>query len=686
MSESSHNFSHNITRQTSDEMTEFADASRTGGGLFWAGVSVAIIWWGSAGFGLYRLFVSSTVSQMSPELLILAAGFAILPGLILIFAGVMARQNKRTHAANLLLLKASEALLSPAKTAAGDIITLAEATRRSTALVNQSSTAALGALQSMSDAVADERLRAESVSYAMADNARDLTQRLSEERMALEKLSHSLNEQATIMGKTLPRQAEAIKDATKLASHDVSQADEVLAKRIEQLKDTSSTLATRLIDLDAVARDAAKRTDALQTAIQRIEDKLNQSYKTVETAERASKMAVDAANQTSHSLQTAVSVALDQARDANREIVETTRLIQEAAVGAMEALRKTGAQAASAAARVQEQSLGIAGQLDATERPQNLTLMSPQELSELMKTPEPESINNKTMNGFGNGLGQTQPSDLPLGEARTSLNASLMSSTPRPLKSGHVDIQEIDPIAETRPEALEEDLFETRSPNEDSDTRMQTSGFEQETEPPVIKTQSHHPSSLSVSALELGSDASPIYLKDRYSSGSAPSGPPPDWRDIIADFDAAPDAPGQIENRQDDTDVRTYGYKNLHDTQAASHREDNAQAMILRLVNSGIPLEKAFRSRDKRKIAAAIEDQQARRRAIRNAAGGEVDRVMVRLSKDEKLMNLAQEFVSAEEVEALQALKDTGSSGRHASQRLSAYLLVDAALEPILRS
>ena len=162
------------------------------------------------------------------------------------------------------------------------------------------------------------------------------------------------------MGDALPKQAAAMQDAAQLARQDVEKTDAELAARIETIKKASSTLATRLLDLDAIARDAAGRADALQSTITRIENRLSQSHKTVEMAERASTMAVDAAAQTSDALQNAVSAALDGARDANREIAEKTQIIQESSKQAMEDLHKAGVLAASTAARVQEQALGIA--------------------------------------------------------------------------------------------------------------------------------------------------------------------------------------------------------------------------------------------------------------------------------------------------------------------------------------
>jgi len=659
--------------QSPDMTARLAEANTAGNRLAWAGGLLAILWWGGAGFGLFELNRLNPIADQASGLLIVGIGFTILPGLVLVFAGFMARQNKRTHEANILLLQASTRLLSPTQTATDEIQTLADATRHSTAVINHASSVALTSLKETSDAMESERLRAESVGYAMADNARDLTMRLSEERVALETLSRELSEQVTMMGNTLPKQADAMKQATLVASQDVAQADSVFSARIEQMQKASSALATRLMDLDAIARDAANRTETLQATISRIEDRLNQSHKTVEMAERASTLAVDAATETGNALKDAVSAALDSARDANQEIAEKTQFIQETSERAMADLRETGAKAASAAARVQEQSLSIAAQ----NRPLNSEPAA--------AAPAPISSRETTKQADSK---RSDQGDAPLVRSRKSpsiTEVNLKPAAKRPLRTRRVYSDEIDPIEETRPPAQDTDLFDVDTPSSTS-TEPETAAPIQPkitSSAPlsdvVFETDDDDAVPPSTPPLELGSESSPILLSQPYATEPAPdknntSEHTTEWRDIIADIDEdKPDhAPASSATGQEHVPHMP--------------REATAEELIFRLEDSGIPLPTAFRARDKKKIAvAARKDQQARRRAIRNVAGGEVDRVTVRLSKDKNLLELAQQFVSAEEAEALKALEDTGHSGRHASPRLSAYLLVDTALEPILR-
>lgn len=640
----------------------FEAAQYAGNKLAWAGFLLAIVWWASAGGLFYSFYAGNLLGTLSPGLLIAIGGVLFMPGLILLFAGFLARQNKRTYEANLLLLKASGQLLSPARTAIDDITNLAEATRYSTAAINQSSAKAIAAMKEVSEAMASERLRAESVGYAMADNARDLTHRLSEERKALEALSHTLGEQATLMGDAIPRQVQFMNQAAKDATSSIDAFDLNLEKRIAQIKQASGNLAERLIDLDAASRDAAARTENLNTSIAHIEQTLEQSQRNVKMAERASTMASDAAKHTGKSLQDAVSAALDGAREASREIETKTRLIQEAANTAMAQLKKTGAEAAQTAARVQEQSLAIAEDVR-PEQPMRIT-----EQPIIAQAPDAPPAQDET----------ARP---PFRKRPMITEVSIKPDEKRASDARRIYLEEIDPIAETRPIVDETDLFDAPKigfgpPDETHETRAprpQTGPIKENIDAPQPPAGPDEED-----AFELGHASAPQILNHGQKAaspapnGRAPTGRSEAWRDIIADIG------------EDATDMN-FAVNPQNEDAPISRREATAEELISRLQNSGIPLPTAFRSRDKKKIAAAArKDQDARRKAIRTVAGNEVDRVAMRLNKDDQLMDMARRFVSSEQTQALKALEDTGNSGRHASARLSAYLLLDTALSPTL--
>jgi hypothetical protein len=110
-------------------------------------------------------------------------------------------------------------------------------------------------------------------------------------------------------------------------------------------------------------------------------------------------------------------------------------------------------------------------------------------------------------------------------------------------------------------------------------------------------------------------------------------------------------------------------------------REDVAEELIDRLQTSGIVLPETFRPKAKRKIAeAARRGEKERKSAILAQAGRQVERVTQRLRNDRDLMDLARDFLDMESEDALHALEQTQKTGRNASARLAAYLLLDAAI------
>lgn len=612
-------------------------ANQAGRWMAWAGLGLAVLWWGGAIALLLSLIGPQVLADQTAMVIAGVVALIVLPGGLMIMAGFMARQSRRANEANILMLKAAGELLSPARKASADMATLADATRQSTMTINRTMSQALSALKGMTEALAEERLRAESVGYAMADNARELTRRLGEERASLETLTKGLDDQTRTLNEAIPRQADAMVEAAKAASAEVARADEALEARLKDLKQAGSTLAVRLIDLDTVARDAAKRTEALDTSVTQIGDKLARSHKTIEMAEQASAMAVEAATSAGDALKDAVSAALDGARDANREISETTQQIRESSARAISELQNAGEVAISTIGLALEGSQAI-------DPPETLIKTTVEPAAE----PAPAQADSLI---FDEGTEPDQPRHANgtngNGTHHTLAGLILRDRTPR------------EPAAETG--AADNELFEadTESP-------------EIAPEPATTTPETNH------QPLELGAESSPILLNRHVNGDTKPAKnpdtarqePPParhiarpqssEWRDIIADMgnEAAAGA---------DPTTPPEG--------------DAAEELIHRLERSGITLPTAIRSRDKKKIAAAArKDEDTRRTATRDTVGGEVSRVAKRLKQDTQLTELARHFVVTEKSEALRALAATSGNGRHASPRLSAYLLVDAAL------
>ena len=110
-------------------------------------------------------------------------------------------------------------------------------------------------------------------------------------------------------------------------------------------------------------------------------------------------------------------------------------------------------------------------------------------------------------------------------------------------------------------------------------------------------------------------------------------------------------------------------------------REQSAGQMIDRLDRAGVRLQHVVKASDLRRIAtAAHHGERQRRRAIRDVAPSEIQRVSRMLETDRDLQQAARSFVTTEEPDALRVLSMAERAREDAAPRLSAYLLLDAAL------
>lgn len=587
------------------------------------GCGLAALWTGGVTLGFFGLGGPELVEGLSPLLVAAVAIAAITPAFLIIMAGFMGRSSRRASAANALVLEAAVRLMAPAREAGTEGITFAEQMKQAAAEIDHAMAHALTAMKAMAGEIGDERLRLESVSYATSDNARDLVTRLSAERQALEALARDLRSQITTMSEAIPRQAQMMVSAARQASDEVGRADSALENRLGSMQRAGDDLARRLDALDGLAREAATRTEALTFSITRIEDKLEQSRRTVDAAVRASEVAAAAAATTGDALKSAVASALDGARQANAEINHAARGAAEEAARALARLREAGEQAAYAlrtasyAARIEGESLARQTGIPAPEPVQ--TLAPPSQRPSLSAPGAPHT------NGYANGNGHAP--------AYSNGNGSRA-----PAGRGSMD----------------DDLFEASA-----DAVIAAAATSGSGEPPLV----------------LGRDVTsregePLMLRRRHDDA-----PPEMPRRRATDQLTGPSAGGSsLRDIMTDLSREEQGA-------APEDRETVAENLVSRLQSSGIQLGEVFRPRSKKRIASAsLKGDGPRREAIREQAGKEVDRVAQRLRGDAKLMELARNFAALEQADALAALDQTQSTSRNASARLAAFLLVDAAL------
>ena len=324
------------------------EARKSGRWLLWSGLGLAFLWWGAAFGGTVALVGMSTIQAAQPALIIAGSITILLPGLLMIVASLFAKEQVRASASNALVLEAASQLLRPLETASAEGMSFAQTMAKASSDVDKTMNHALTAMRAVSEELGDERQRLESVTYASADNARELSVRLAAERNSMEQLTSDLQGQTQTLNDAIPRQVKMMVDAASMASAEVATAEEGLKERLASLNHTGQSLKSRIESLDTLAAEAGKRNETLLFAISRMEEKLEQSRKTVETASRAGELAAAAASTTGDRLIDSVKAALDQARQASKEIQEQSFQASESAATALAKLKAAGRETASA--------------------------------------------------------------------------------------------------------------------------------------------------------------------------------------------------------------------------------------------------------------------------------------------------------------------------------------------------
>jgi len=617
----------------SDAIARLESAQNASSWLAWGALGLAFLWWVAAFVGTGAMIGAETLGTMQPALIIAGLIAIILPGLMLVLAGMMAREQARATAANAVVLEAAARLLLPSETMADEARVFADEMSKASAEVDRSMGHALSAMKAMAGEIGDERQRLESVTYASADNARDLASRLGNERNGLEQLAKDLREQTDLLNDAIPEQATLMVASAKAAATEVSAAEDALQGRLAALDQTGRGLAQKISAMDTLAAEAGERNETLLFAIARMEEKLEQSRKTVETAARAGELAAAAAGTTGDRLLESVKVALDGAKDASSQIQNQTFEASESAARALAELKDAGQQAAAA---VRAAGMAARAEMDISERRATNTSQA------LLKKTQAVELRVATTGSNGERI-------KPAAES---------TFVPKPASQ---------PVVQSPSRAVEEDLFDA-SADRMARAMLEEAGTDAASE--LAGSNGHTPNGNghAHTTNDLDDDFDDIEDDELDSFETSASFGPEDeieigttrmggdsLSDIIADME--------------------------RDERSTLSREETAEALLGQLQESGIQLSDVFRPKDKKKIAqAARKGEDHRRNATSQQVGRQVDRVRQRLRGNLEMMTLARDFLALEESDALNALENTHASSKNASARLATYLLLDAAV------
>ena len=613
---------------------EALNAARDEGKVFvWTAIGAAVLWWIAAFAGAYAFLGSSGVSQL-PIVSVLAGVAALfLPGLLVLLAGLLARSNARASAANSVVLEAAARLIAPIETSGREAQSFAGLMKTSAGEVDRAMAHALSSMKAMSGEISEERTRLETVSQETAKQAKGLAERLNAERSALQLLAEQIESQSKLMSEAIPRQAEHMRASAKQAAEDIAEADAGLESRLNELREAGATLSDRVSALDEMAVAATKRSESLIFAVSRMEEKLEQSRRMVDQALRASEMVAASASTTGDRITEAVSAAMDNAKSASRDIQMEAREAAEKAAESLAALKRAGEEAAAAVREARKDADELARLQVSFEKPSR----------EAQVTEAPESFTDPYSDD-DDVFETDRPSKSASTTSRNESDSDLFGAAESPTSLPETGDGE--ETSDTADEPIDEESSVGRRRWKD---RI----------PPYLKPVAGTEARASddETAADKTEPFAPVSAIERREDRNEPSdaGRRERWSSILADVarDERPHLP----------------------------REENAEEMIHRLMESGIRLTDTFRPRDKKKIAAAArKGEGVRRKSVVDAASRQVQRVQKRLDSDSDLMMMAREFLAVEEADALSALDKTSHSSRNASARLSAFLLIDAAL------
>lgn len=476
---------------------------------------------------------------------------------------------------------------------------------------------------------------------------------MSSERQSLTQLAESLRNQSESLAKSIPRHAQMMSEAARAAQDQVRQADATLDQRLKDLQETAGHLASRIDQLDTMGAESRKRAQNLGGALARLDEQLVQSTRMVEAATKAGELAQAAAKSTAESLRDTVSDALGSAMKATETINAKSAQAAEDARTAMIALKDVGLQAE---ATTRAATIAARQHADETEKRAN-------QLSEsLFRTAT--RATNAAEDGLERARQRIEKASLLIGQMRDdndhpSSVDDLILEPEKPVSIDELVLEK--PRMETllpplfavpeapRPVAVTPIAPKPALPKPIAPKPTASGGFDDPMWNPMRGDGAHDDELVlnTVAAPRAVPSPDPLFGPEPARNNNA------SWRGLLSGIE---EVPLQV-------------------------REQSAGQMIDRLDRAGVRLQHVVKASDLRRIATASHHgERQRRHAIRDVAPGEIQRVSRMLEADRDLRQAARSFVTTEEPDALRVLSMAERAREDAAPRLSAYLLLDAAL------
>jgi hypothetical protein len=635
-------------RRANNRIRAQLETARTAGSWMpWAGAAIAVVLWG--GIGAWLIATVGFDNLMAQPPTVLAGGFAVLfaTGLSLICAGIMAREGARSSQANAIVLTSAKLLLEPAESSRDEVSSLAEAVARETQAINRALSETRSRLDGLKGDIEVSVTAALKAAEIVRADSEVLVNRMGSERQGLTQLAESLRNQSDSLAKAIPRHAQLMADATRAAQEQVRQADATLDQRLRDMNETAGHLAQRISQLDTMGSESRKRAQNLASVLMRLDEQLVQSTRMVEAATKAGELAAAATKSTAESLRDTVSDAIGSALKATETINTRSAQASDDARQAMTLLKEAGLQAE---ATTRAAAHAARAHADDTEKRIN-------QLSDtLFKTAT--KATNAAESGLERARARIEKASLLIGRMKEDTETSSIDDLILEPEHHHAPAPPPEPIqfrqpappAPPPPPPAPTPLFAKPTATAEPTWSL----HEQPANLPIAPPRHERiPDDELVLDRPVAAHRAPTY--DPFSADDKPI---TTWRGLLSGVE----------------EVASHGNGNAHG------QENTAGSIIDRLDRGGVRLH-VVKASDLRRIAnAAHQGERQRRRAIRDTAPSEIQRVTRMLEADHDLQHAARSFVAAEEPDALRVLSLADRSREDAAPRLSAFLLLDAAL------
>jgi hypothetical protein len=636
-------------RQNHHRLRNQLEAARTvGSWMPWAGAALAVLMWGGIGVWLAATLGLDGILQQPP--LVLAGGAAALlaPGLALICAGVMARESARSAQANAIVLSSARLLLEPAESSREQVSSLAEAVARETHMLNHALHDTRSRLDGLKHDIENSVSAALKAAEIVRADSEVLVHKMGSERASLTELAEGLRGQAESLAKSIPRHAQMMAEAARAAQEQVRQADTTLDQRLRDMTETSGHLAQRISQLDTMGAESRKRAQNLASVLMRLDEQLVQSTRMVEAATKAGELASAATKSTAESLRDTVSDALASALKATETINSRSAQAAEDARHAMSALKDAGTQAEATT-----RAAAHAARAHADETEKRINQLS----DTLFRTAT--RATNAAEEGLERARARIEKASLLVGRMKGETETSSVDD----LILEPELIAQVAAATQPQPEQAHADqpfpLFGAR-PTATAVPPPAPPALPQNREAAAPQAPARDERLFSIVRNERPADDE-LVLDRPMSLRRSPE------RDPLFDDDMPPSASWR-------------GLLSGIDDIAPHAHEQSAGAIIDRFDRAGVRMP-SVKASDLRRIAnAAHQGERQRRRATRDTVPSEIQRVSRLLESDRDLQHAARSFVAQEEPDALRALSLSDRSREDAAPRLSAYLVLDAAL------